>query len=96
MARGHCRDHPPEVFFPSDGAGVQAACRICSGCPVAGECLEFALEGHIRYGVWGGASERARQRIAAERRRDAEGPLAAPPEGQERLAIAAGAGDAVL
>jgi WhiB family transcriptional regulator, redox-sensing transcriptional regulator len=68
MARARCRDVPASVFFPSDGAGVDAARRFCAECPVRTDCLEYALEHHIEHGVWGGASERERRRIAAARR----------------------------
>jgi len=68
MARGKCRDVHPSVFFPSDGVGVEVAQRICAGCPVTGPCLEYALANHIDHGVWGGASERERRRIARSRR----------------------------
>ena len=68
MAEGNCRLHPPEVFFPSDGAGVDRAQAICGRCPVANTCLEYALEHRIEHGVWGGASERERRRILKRRR----------------------------
>ncbi|HZT67325.1 MAG TPA: WhiB family transcriptional regulator [Acidimicrobiales bacterium] len=68
MARGRCRDVHPSVFFPSDGLGVEAAQQICADCPVRSPCLEYALENKIDHGVWGGASERERRRIARARR----------------------------
>lgn len=68
MVQGRCRDLPPEVFFPSDGVGVEVARHYCAECPVKGPCLEYALENHIEHGVWGGASERERRRIARSRR----------------------------
>lgn len=68
MARGNCRNHPPETFFPSDGVGVEIARQICATCPVAQLCLEYALENGIDHGVWGGTSERQRRRILRERR----------------------------
>jgi WhiB family redox-sensing transcriptional regulator len=68
MANARCRDLPPAVFFPSDGAGVEVARRYCAECPVRMECLEYALQHHIDHGVWGGASERERRRIARSRR----------------------------
>lgn len=68
MARGICRDHPPEVFFPSDGVGVEVAKKLCETCPVKRECLEYALEHRVDHGVWGGTSERQRRRIAKSRR----------------------------
>jgi WhiB family redox-sensing transcriptional regulator len=68
MERGLCRDEPPERFFPSDGAGVEVARRICAACPVKSPCLEHALLHRIDHGVWGGASERERRRILKRRR----------------------------
>jgi WhiB family transcriptional regulator, redox-sensing transcriptional regulator len=68
MVQGRCRDLPPEIFFPSDGVGVEVARHYCAECPVKGPCLEYALENHIEHGVWGGASERERRRIARSRR----------------------------
>jgi WhiB family redox-sensing transcriptional regulator len=68
MARGICRDHPPATFFPSDGVGVEVARRICATCPVKSPCLEYALRNGVDHGVWGGASERERRRIARQRR----------------------------
>jgi len=68
MVQGRCRDLPPEIFFPSDGVGVEVARHYCAECPVKGPCLEYALESHIEHGVWGGASERERRRIARSRR----------------------------
>jgi WhiB family redox-sensing transcriptional regulator len=72
MARGKCAELPPSTFFPSDGAGVEVARRICGDCPVKSECLEHALLYRIDHGVWGGCSERERRRIL-KRRRDGAG-----------------------
>jgi len=68
MGKGNCRAYPPAVFFPSDGVGVDRARKICATCPVAGSCLEYALEQRIDHGVWGGTSERERRRILKRRR----------------------------
>lgn len=68
MAQGNCRDQPPDLFFPSDGVGVEVAKRVCVDCPVKSLCLEYAMESHIDHGVWGGTSERERRRIARRRR----------------------------
>lgn len=68
MYDGRCRDHAPEVFFPSDGVGVTTAQQICAGCPVREPCLEYALANRIDHGVWGGTSERERRRIQKRRR----------------------------
>jgi WhiB family redox-sensing transcriptional regulator len=68
MTNGKCRELPPETFFPSDGVGVELARRICADCPAKEPCLEYALYNRIEHGVWGGASERERRRIARRRR----------------------------
>jgi WhiB family redox-sensing transcriptional regulator len=68
MADGNCRMYPPATFFPSDGAGVDKARRICATCAVTTQCLEYALDHRIEHGVWGGCSERERRRILKRRR----------------------------
>jgi len=68
MSLGSCRNFAPEVFFPSDGAGVDKARKICATCPVQEHCLEYALLEQIEHGVWGGLSERARRRLKLHRR----------------------------
>ena len=68
MIRASCREAPAGMFFPSDGVGVDVARRVCAGCPVKAECLEYALEYRIEHGVWGGCSERERRRILRQRR----------------------------
>ncbi len=71
MSQGKCQQLPPETFFPSDGMGVAVARGICASCPVQAMCLEYALRNKIDHGVWGGASERERRRIARQRRSNA-------------------------
>jgi len=73
MADGNCRTQAPSLFFPSDGVGVEVARRVCEGCPVKEPCLEYALANGIDHGVWGGASERERRRIARRRRLERAG-----------------------
>ena len=71
MQHGLCRQLAPSTFFPNDGVGVDVARRICATCPVQEPCLEYALTERIDHGVWGGASERERRRIAKRRRQEA-------------------------
>lgn len=66
-ALANCRGVDPKVFFPSDGWGVERAQAVCQDCSVRTECLEYALENHERYGVWGGTSEGERRRIIKQR-----------------------------
>jgi len=74
MDLGKCRDVNPELFFPSDGVGVDQARAFCADCPVRVPCLEYALRNRIPHGVWGGTSERERRRIISRRSRGAVAP----------------------
>ena len=69
ISEGRCRGMDPKVFFPTDGTGVQEAAAICRTCPVQEPCLEYALVNRIQHGVFGGVSERGRDRLLRERRR---------------------------
>ena len=69
MLRAVCRGANPGEFFPSEGAGVAAAQRVCATCPVAVECLEYAMVNRIEQGVWGGTSERQRRDLRRRVRR---------------------------
>lgn len=72
MKKAKCRSLDAEIFFPSDGAGVEVAKKICKDCPVKIACLEYALANRINHGVWGGTSERERRRILKARKLDSE------------------------
>lgn len=60
-AQGLCRNMDPNIFFPSDGAGVDEAVAICRTCPVREPCAEWGIANEV-YGVWGGMGERERRR----------------------------------
>ncbi|HLA66551.1 MAG TPA: WhiB family transcriptional regulator [Acidimicrobiia bacterium] len=62
-AYASCRRADPELFFPVDDEDAEAAIKICRGCAVREECLGWALDSRIRYGVWGGTTERDRRRL---------------------------------
>lgn len=75
MLRAACRVRPgaADDFFPDrSGRGGAADCdvakAVCRGCAVPATCLQFALEGDERYGVWGGLSTPERDHLAADRR----------------------------
>lgn len=63
-----CKDIPKDVFYPLRGESTLPAKRICYGCPVRIECLEYALAITEKLGVWGGCSERERRRIRRARK----------------------------
>ncbi len=37
--------------------------RICAGCAVKEDCLDWALTAGMPYGVWGGTTEQQRRRL---------------------------------
>ena len=58
-----CAETDPEAFFPEKGGSTREAKKICTGCEVKAECLEYALANDERFGIWGGLSERERRRL---------------------------------
>ncbi|MFN2590925.1 MAG: WhiB family transcriptional regulator [Actinomycetota bacterium] len=60
-----CRELDPDLFFAAGSRSERRAKAICSRCPVASECLAFAIETGVDAGVWGGLSSRERKRIPA-------------------------------
>ncbi len=65
-----CAETDPEAFFPEKGGSTRDAKRVCTGCTVRAECLEFALANDERFGIWGGLSERERRRVRLQQRTD--------------------------
>lgn len=63
-----CAQTDPEAFFPEKGGSTREAKKICTGCEVKAECLEYALAHDERFGIWGGLSERERRRLKSLRR----------------------------
>jgi WhiB family redox-sensing transcriptional regulator len=58
-----CAETDPEAFFPEKGGSTREAKKICTGCEVRAECLEYSLANDERFGIWGGLSERERRRL---------------------------------
>ena len=78
-AAGACASVDPDLFFPVSDEGeavvqIARARRICAGCLVRRQCLEFAMETREMQGIWGGTTPeerlRARRDEAARRRRE--------------------------
>ena len=57
-----CAETDPEAFFPEQGIPNAQAKTVCAGCFVREDCLRYALDNRIEYGVWGGQSAADRQR----------------------------------
>ncbi|HUO46599.1 MAG TPA: WhiB family transcriptional regulator [Acidimicrobiia bacterium] len=60
-----CRDMTEVDFFPSpeDAVGISKARDVCSTCPVADQCLEYALETRQTDGIWGGHTTKERSKL---------------------------------
>jgi WhiB family redox-sensing transcriptional regulator len=67
-----CREVGGDAWFPDKGGSIRAAKKICDACPVQSDCLEYALENDLGFGIWGGTSERQRRRIRKERSSELE------------------------
>lgn len=61
--RSLCAQTDPEAFFPEKGGSTREAKKVCLGCEVRSECLEYALANDERFGIWGGLSERERRKL---------------------------------
>ena len=64
--RARCRGLDPDQFFVRGAAQARRAIAVCGRCDVKEQCLRYALENAVDFGVWGGLTER--QRRAYQRR----------------------------
>lgn len=62
-----CHGMDPDIFFPERGSSTKEAKSICATCPVADQCLDYALMNGEKFGIWGGKSERERRKIRKDR-----------------------------
>lgn len=73
------------AFFAERGPAaarlVKQAKKVCAGCPVSDQCLEYALENREPCGVWGGLTPVQRRKLASGHTR---APVAIPPCGSNR------------
>jgi WhiB family transcriptional regulator, redox-sensing transcriptional regulator len=64
QTQARCREYDPELFFAAGSRSEHRAKAICGRCPVADQCLTFAVESGVEFGVWGGLSGRERRTLA--------------------------------
>lgn len=65
--RAACRLVPDDerwIFWPGKGdpQAIAAARTVCSSCPVADDCIAYAVAAH-EHGVWAGTTDRDRQHM---------------------------------
>ena len=88
QTRGACRGEDPELFFPIGTRGpsaeqAQSAKDICSSCPVAVSCLQWALDSGQQHGVFGNMTLEERRTYLAK-------PSALPPRRPHETAVTNG------
>ena len=52
-ASANCLGVDPELFYPERGQSAAPAKRVCRGCEVRAECLDYALSRGERVGILG-------------------------------------------
>jgi WhiB family transcriptional regulator, redox-sensing transcriptional regulator len=73
-AASACLNTDPDVFFPvavgsAASKQVARAMRICAGCTVRQQCLDFAMRSGEKDGIWGGTTPEERIRVRRARNR---------------------------
>ena len=60
-----CLGEDYDTFFPNVGYNQHnlEARKICAICPVKKQCLMFAVNNRINYGIWGGLTPIQRKNI---------------------------------
>ncbi|MFE1962414.1 WhiB family transcriptional regulator [Streptomyces sp. NPDC059479] len=58
-----CAQTGPDFFFPAPGSSTREAKLLCGACEGREACLQYALANDERFGVWGGLSEKERQKL---------------------------------
>lgn len=68
---GACRGRGDNLMYPAARPGTaqhrrdaEPARKVCQGCPVRAQCLEYALAVGEDFGIWGGLDEDERRRLA--------------------------------
>lgn len=66
-----CRGDDTSAWFSFDRDDIAYALGVCGACPVREECLEFALEEGIDFGIFGGLEQDDRRALRRRMRRGA-------------------------
>ncbi|WP_141566318.1 WhiB family transcriptional regulator, partial [Pseudonocardia sp. N23] len=90
-----CVQVDPDLFFPETDRGtafdrqVTAAKRVCAGCPVLAQCLDYALRA-LPDGIAGGTTPAERSSLRRRRGVELQDVRASllPPDGQRERAAA--------
>ena len=69
MDQAECKGEDTRIFF--DGSHLREVREMCGRCAVSAACLQYALEGHINEGVYGGFTKNERRSMGRAVRRAA-------------------------
>jgi WhiB family redox-sensing transcriptional regulator len=58
-----CNEYDPEIFFDPRVRFERKAKSICGRCEVRSQCLSYALQTRIEFGVWGGLNGKERRAL---------------------------------
>lgn len=67
--KANCKKLGPSIFFSENEEGSLSrrndihAKKVCSSCAVKTNCLSYALNEQINFGIWGGFTARERSSI---------------------------------
>lgn len=65
-----CREVPVDTFYPGTDGETEPAKSVCTRCGVREMCLEMALTGGERFGIWGGLTPAERRSLGGWHSRD--------------------------
>ena len=58
-----CAQTDPDLFFPENRESSAPAKKICAACTVTRQCLQYALDNDLRYGIYGGTDPAQRRKL---------------------------------
>jgi WhiB family redox-sensing transcriptional regulator len=61
--QANCDETNTELFFSKLESKVAKAKALCGSCAVANECLQFALDTEIEFGIFGGVTADERKAL---------------------------------
>ena len=72
VEQANCAGTDPEAFFPppsqAHSISTRQVLKTCAACLVQTECLQFAIEQSIEYGIFGGLTPRQRRQVKHRQR----------------------------
>jgi len=57
-----CKEDEHNLFFSQSKSKMDRAVAICNSCSVKGECLKFAIDEQVEFGIFGGKTPQERKR----------------------------------